>query len=376
MNIATLPDVSFAQKDITVILTEMISAYEQAYYNQTGQQITLYPGDPIRIFIYSQALREFQLRQLIDFSAKQNLLKYASGEYLDNFCAPFVERMKATKAKVSEKFTLSSPKSTIQIISKGTRVSAGSVFFQTTEDVQIPIGDTEVICTLECLMAGTKGNNFTPGQINVLVDPLPWIASVTNIDTSQGGAETEDDESLRERMQQAPEGFSTAGPEGAYIFFAKRFNSSLSDIKATSPAPGTVDIRVLLDDGQLPSETFINELQEYLSAKNRRPLTDKVTVNVPSTVNYDIGLTYYVTNDNAGKVVDIQNKVNSAVQGYITWQKSKIGRDINPSELIARLITAGAKRVVLTSPEYTAVTDTQVAIASGVNVTYGGLEND
>ena len=376
MNIATLPEVSFAQKDITVILTEMISAYEQAYYNQTGQQITLYPGDPIRIFIYSQALREFQLRQLIDFSAKQNLLKYASGEYLDNFCAPFVERMKATKAKVSEKFTLSSPKSTIQIISKGTRVSAGSVFFQTTEDVQIPIGDTEVICTLECLMAGTKGNNFTPGQINVLVDPLPWIASVTNIDTSQGGAETEDDESLRERMQQAPEGFSTAGPEGAYIFFAKQFNSAISDVKVKSPTPGAIDIRVLLDDGQLPSETFINELQEYLSDKNRRPLTDNVTVNVPSTANYNLELTYYITSDNVGKVLDIQNKVNSAVQGYITWQKSKIGRDINPSELIARLITAGAKRVVLTSPVYTAVSDTQVAIASGVNVTYGGLEND
>lgn len=378
LDLNNLPDVEFASKDINTILNDMISGYETAYLAQTGQSKTLYSGDPIRIWLYSQALREFQLRQLIDSSAKQNLLKYATGDYLDNKGAPWVERLAATKATVTEKFTLSAPQTSIVTIPSGTRVNPGNdIYFQTTADINIPIGMTEISATLECSTAGTAGNDFTPGQINILVDPLPWITSVTNTDTSKGGTDIEDDESFRDRIRLAPESFSVAGPSGAYEFFAKQYSSSISDIRVSSPSAGAVDIRVLLENGGIPDSTFLTALKDYLSDKTKRPLTDNVTVNAPTVVNYDITLTYYILSDNSATAATIQTNVSQAVQDYILWQKSKIGRDINVDELTARIKSAGAKRAIITSPVYTALTDIQVAIASAnVTATYGGLEDD
>jgi uncharacterized phage protein gp47/JayE len=47
----------------------------------------------------AQALRIHQILQYIDFSAKQNLLKYSSGAYLDNLAAMLgLERLPAQKA--------------------------------------------------------------------------------------------------------------------------------------------------------------------------------------------------------------------------------------------------------------------------------------
>ena len=52
-----LPDISFVNKDVETLLNEMVSEYEGAFFNATGQRKNLAPGDPVRIWIYSQALR-------------------------------------------------------------------------------------------------------------------------------------------------------------------------------------------------------------------------------------------------------------------------------------------------------------------------------
>jgi len=375
LNLKNLPDVEFANKDIEDILSDTISSYEKAYFEQNGTVKKLYPGDPIRIFLYSQALREFQLRQIIDFSAKQNLLKYAKGDYLDNIGAT-VERLKASKSRVTIKFNMSSPQPTAQIIPIGTRVTPGNnIFFETTENVEIPAGEIEVTCIMECTIEGKSGNGFLPGQINVLVDPVPWVKSVSNIDKSQGGSDIEDDESYRERIWLAPESYSTAGPDGAYKFFAKQYNSSIVDVEVSSPSPGVVDIRVLLENGEIPTQTLLDSLKDYLSDGTKRPLTDYVVVNAPDIVNYDIDIVYYILDEDSAMTSTIQTSVNQAIENYKNWQKSKIGRDINPSKLTADIISSGAHRVEITSPVYTEIQATDIAIDLNVNIVYGGLVN-
>jgi phage-related baseplate assembly protein len=380
MNLSALPDVTFAQSDIDTILKNMINDFEQAHYEQTGEKITLYPGDKRRIFLYTQALREFQLRQLIDFSAKQNLLKYSSGDYLDNVGAfSQTNRLQESNATVPEKFNLSIVQNSVQIIPKGTRVgSSGSkIYFAAAQDIEVPAGETSVTSILECTTSGSAGNGFVAGQLNVLVDPLPWIESVTNTDTSQGGADKEEDDRYRERIWEAPEGFSVAGPTGAYEALAKKYSSLISDVKAYSPTPGVVDVRVLLSGGEIPTDTFLQGLYDFLSDKEKRPLTDKVTTNAPEVINYDINFTYYIFSDDATSESTIKTKVDAAVQDYILWQKSKLGRDINIDELISRIKKAGAKRLAISSPAYTALIQTQIAIAStNITINYGGLEDD
>jgi len=378
LNLSDLPDIQFAEKDPETILNEMITGYENAYFVQTGVQKTLYPGDPIRIWLYTQALRELQLRQIIDFSAKQNLLKYATGDYLENIGAPWVTRDEAKISFVSVKFILSEAQSVIQIIPQGTRVSpSNTIYFETTKDIEVAVGATDVIIVMNCTESGTIGNDFIPGQINILSDPLPWIQSVINIDKSQGGIDSEDDESLRERIWLAPESFTTAGPEGAYEFFAKKYSSLITDVKVISPTAGNVNVIVLLENGEIPSVTFLQGLNDYLDTKTIRPLTDHVTANAPDVISYDIAFTYYILTTNTIVEASIKTKVDQAVQDYILWQKSKISRDINSSELTARIIAAGAKRVSIIAPIYTSILNVEVAISSSnVVATYGGLEDD
>lgn len=58
------------------------------------------------------------------------------------------------------------------------------------------------------------------------------------------------------------------------------------------------------------------------------------------------------------------------------WQTEKIGRDINPSYLIQKMMEAGIKRVEVKSPVFTVLNDKTVARTGTVSVTYGGVEND
>ena len=62
------------------------------------------------------------------------------------------------------------------------------------------------------------------------------------------------------------------------------------------------------------------------------------------------------------------------MEDYEVWQKSMLGRAIDPSELVYRIKAAGAKRVALPLPAYAAIESYQVAVEDNVTVTYGGLE--
>ena len=58
----------------------------------------------------------------------------------------------------------------------------------------------------------------------------------------------ETDENLRRRTQLALEGFSTAGPQGAYIFHSLSI-AGVKDVSVVSPVPGDVEVTVLSTDG-------------------------------------------------------------------------------------------------------------------------------
>lgn len=116
-------------------------------------------------------------------------------------------------------------------------------------------------------------------------------------------------------------------------------------------------------------------MEAYLSADTIRPIADRVTVSAPQETTYSIDMTYYIAQEDSARAATIQQAVAEAVTGYTKWQR-KIGRDINPSELIRRVMDAGARRVELTAPVYTVVDAVEIARLSTQSVTYGGLEED
>ena len=77
-------------------------------------------------------------------------------------------------------------------IPKGTRFTSGdNVFFATTEPYYLSATQTTIQVKAVCIEASAKGNGYPVGSITTLVDPIPYIASVTNITISEGGADTE-----------------------------------------------------------------------------------------------------------------------------------------------------------------------------------------
>ena len=383
--IANYPDDARAYQNIGIVykrlnqLDNTIANYENAYFESTGEKITLVPGDPIRIFLYAQALREIQLLNKINDAGRQNLLKYARGDVLRNIGAiSKTDINEAKKAKTRMKLTFSRASTSAFVLPVGWRVSpANNLFFATTEPHRLEAGETELIITVECESAGTVGNGYLPGQINVIVDPQPYLIAAVNIDETQGGAELEDDDSFKERIYLAPEKRAVAGPEDFYTALVKDYSQAIDVVKVASLAPGQVDIFVLLQNGEIPSQSFLSGLYDYLSPKSRRPMTDRLSCNAPSVTTYDVDFTYYIRSSDIGRESIIMQKVEQSVAEFNRWQKAEIGRDINPSKLTALVVEAGAKRLDVRAPIFRVITsETEVANVANVNLVYGGVEDD
>ena len=250
------------------------------------------------------------------------------------------------------------------------------MFFATESPVNVPASSTYIDIKMKCNIPGIVGNGWQPGQIKTLVDPLPWIQQIENITVSADGVDVEDDDSYRQRIHGAPEKYSVAGPDGAYIYWAKTAHQSIADVEPVSPSPGVVDLIILLENGEIPGSEILQLVEDICSDKTKRPLTDYVKAYAPEEMYYDIDFTYYINSEKAASVNIITEAVENAIAEYELWQKQKLGRDINPSEITRRVVNAGAKRVELVTPVYTKLNRRQVAKVQTISIKFGGLEDD
>ena len=380
--IESLPDVSFIDNlQLEDVELQMIKDYQDRYKEITGEDVVLSRADPEALILYACAIQIFQELLYVDRAGKQDLLKYSYGTYLDNLAAmKGIAREPAKAAKAKIRFTLSGLRTEPVSIAAGTRVTDGEVYFETLNYAEILAGEESVDVLCQCLTEGKTGNNLPVGTIRVLVDPIPYVATVANTEITSGGTDIEDDDSLRERVYIAPSKYSVAGPEDAYEYWVKTYNSSISDVLVYSEnagsAPYTVQIEFIMAGGELPNESMIIGLQDFLYNEQIRPLTDKVIVKAPDTVGYKIDVKYFVNKSDSGKVSTIQAEVGAAIDEFVSWQRSKIGRDINPSRLVQMMVAAGAKRVEVTYPIFQIIGKSNIAKLISRNVSYGGIEDD
>ena len=375
-----LPDISFVD-DITYeqILNDMVADYETKYQEITGRKITLRPGDKEHIHLRIEAGQYYQMYQIMDNAAKMNLLKYSKGNFLRHlgaFKKTFIQEPKP--AVVTARFTLSEVRKDVIYIPQGTRITAGDgVYFATDDYAEVKAGDSFVDIDCTCESVGEVGNDYIPGHIEIIVDPVPYVASVTNTTKSEGGSGEESEESFRERIFLAPSSYSVAGPADAYEYWVKQYNSAaIEDVKIYEPTEAVVDIRILLNGGALPSQTFCSGCLEYLKENPIIPLTDNDIVAAPDVVNYNVKAVYYIARSDLNNIAVIQESIEAAKDTYLNWQRTKIGRDINPDALTEFVRAAGGKRVVITSPVFTPIPETSIAIEKTVEFVYGGIEDD
>jgi len=380
-------DIQFVEVDAEKIQNDLITDFEST----SGD--TLYPGDERSMFLSNETPVIVGLKNDINDTGRQNLLRYSRGTVLDAWGERVnTPRLDAQKAYTTLRFTLSATRTEDTLIAAGKRASPdGVLYFATNADLTIPAGQLTGDVRAGSTYTGAMYNGFAPGQIKNLTDPIPYVANVQNIDTSSDGADIEPDDDgtntwsgYRERIRQAPCGYSTAGTENGYVYWAKTADANIQDVGILFPSPGHVQIVVLMIGGQMPTQATLEAVNNACNDRSRRPLTDFMTVSAPGTVNYDINLTYYISIDrkteetsirNAieGYVNSQQNKIPGAVDQYKVWQQVKLGRAINPDNLRQLMLAAGAYRIDMASPIFTVVDADKVAYTGATTVNYGGL---
>jgi phage-related baseplate assembly protein len=366
-----LNDITFADLDIGSVEAAVLTSYEQV------AQTTLYPGDPVRLFLESLAYVLAVQNSLIDLAGKQNLLAYARDAHLD-YIGMMVgtPRLGQSRASCTQRFRLSAPLDFDVLVPAGTRVTTadGRKIFSLQSLAVIKAGELEVTGLVVAETAGADGNGLVPGQISALVDPIAYIARTENASVTLLGADTELDDRYRSRIREAPEAYTCAGPARMYRALAMSVHQDIADAGVWTPVPGTVDVRPVMTGGELPSEDILQAVRAKLSADDVRPLTDTVIVAAPEIAEYAIDVSWALSRTDEALSGTIKTRIEAAVEQYRLWQRSVPGRDINPTKLISLMEQAGARRVVVSSPEYTKLAVRQLARETSVAINFLGIE--
>lgn len=216
------------------------------YILENGVSEELYPGDERRIFGEALVPLVVAVYSTMNDSARQATLRYARGEVLDalgEFAG--VYRIEAMPAVTTIRFSLKEAVNQNIIIPKGTRVTSDYTrYFATTETAVLQAGTLSVDIEAESTEGGSNYNDIPEGEINVLVDLIPYIDAVSNTAETSGGGDIEGDEDLRQRIRLAPASRSTAGPKNAYKFYAVSADATVADAYVDSPSPGVVALSV------------------------------------------------------------------------------------------------------------------------------------
>ena len=297
-------DYQFVSTDAEALQAQMIAAYERIC------GVTVRPASPERLFIQWVASIILQERQLLNYAGNQNIPSRAAGENFDALAELFYlrERPEAQPAACTERFYISAAQAQAVLVPAGTRVSdkANTLIWETEADAYIPAGDAYIDLPLRCQTAGTVGNGWAAGQLNVCIDLFAYYSSCKNLTESAGGRDRATDEEFYELLRGSQDAYSTAGARGAYIYHAKKVSPEIADVVANSPTPGVVKLYVLTAAGEPAGVELKAQVLAACNPDEVRAFTDLVSVADTETVSYNVYLTYYLSEESQVKADYVQ----------------------------------------------------------------------
>jgi phage-related baseplate assembly protein len=208
--------------------------------------------------------------------------------------------------------------------------------------------------------------------------------------------EMESDSDLRDRIQLSLIGMSTAGPAGAYIYWARSAHGDVADAGVDKPTfnavardgdqikfeidddagldhplPGDVIISVLSREGNgVPSQDVLDAVHDQLYQDNIRPLTDHPIVQAITPIDYKVKAAIKVFDGPDFSVVkeDARKELNQYID-----DSRYVGRDIAISGIYRALHRPGVAEVTLEQPtEDVKVNRRQAAHCTDIDLSYGG----
>lgn len=227
----------------------------------------------------------------IEWATRQLFPDTAEAEFLARWASIWgVERTPATYSTGNVTFTGSNG----TVLPAGVRLKrADGSFYLTTAGGTVSSGTLTV--AVKAVNAGSAGDSIAASSLEL-------VNSIAGIDTSAvvaaggitGGEDSESDASLRsrvlDRIQQPPHG----GAEFDYIKWAKEVNGvTRAWAYPLAMGVGTVTVTFVLDNETdiIPDSTKVAEVQSYIDAPSRAPVTADVTVFAPTAVPIDFEIT-------------------------------------------------------------------------------------
>lgn len=182
----------------------------------------------------------------------------------------------------------------------------------------------------------------------------------------------ESDNEFRRRILLVFESLSVAGPEGAYLYHTLNADPGILDAAVKSPAPGEVLVTIMGRTGNgTANAELIKIANDYLQSGNIRPLTDYVTVQSVTVIEYQVTADLMLYNGPDSSVV-LADAV-ACLANYVN-QQFRINLDVTLSGIYAALHTGGVANVILHSPTGDIITtDQQAAYCTATNI---AIKND
>lgn len=195
------------------------------------------------------------------------------------------------------------------------------------------------------------------------------------VEDATGVLVAEDDDRLHRRVQLAPEAFSVAGPEGAYVYHALTAAPWARDATAIMTMLGLVRV-TMLRAGADPVPSLAEREAVRLSLINNdvRPLTDMVEVLGPRVHRTEIAakLTLYPGPD--GNVV--RDRALAALSDCAETNRM-LGMNLRRSAIFSKLHVEGVHSVELFSPTADFVLGpTEVYAVGAIAVTVAPLRDE
>ena len=327
-------------KSIDEIYGEMTAIFEQ----ETG--VALAGDGDMAVRLYAVAAQIYALYVQADWVNRQCFPQSAEGEYLDRHAQlRGLERRAAVAAEGSIRFETDSAAQTDLTIPAGTVcMTAGLIRFETTKEVTLRAGQTQVDAPAAALEPGAAGN-VAAGTIRAMAVAPVGVSRCTNPEGFSGGLDGEDDDTLRARVletfQRMPNGANAAYYEQSAMSFPQ---VAAAAVVSRPRGVGSVDVVVTTAAG-VPDEDLLAELQAYFEA--RREIAVDVLVRAPETENVDVAVQIQTAANRDGETV--RQNVEGAIRGWFSGQR--LGQNILRAKL-GQLIYAvdGVENYALTAP--------------------------
>lgn len=219
------------------------------------------------------------------------------------------------------------------------------------------------------LLAYAKGSDLDQLAANVNLQRLVVQAEDLNA-VPPVPAVMEEDDALRERVQLAYEGLTTAGPRNSYILHARNASGLVADATAESPSPAVVVVTVLSqDDTGAASAELLDTVSAYLNDDDVRPVADRLTVQSAQILPYRIDAKVYMVG-NGPENEAILAQCQARLQAWINPRR-RLGVEVARSGIDAQLHIDGVTRVELTGWVDIKPTKAQAAWCEGFTVVRG-----